>query len=215
MAFSFFLCGVSASATLFSDIGNSPTQTWGTGALSVSGAYSLNGAEVWWAAPFTVSGVGSFSVTEADFALSYMGNASVTLASVWSDVDGAPGADIGPVWSLTPTTEFSACCTPVSQTGITGLTLSGGATYFMVLQPQDSRSDSWNLWYLNSQGDYNSMYYSVSEGPWTLDSNYTPMTAFDLLGNSAAPEPSALAFLGAGIVLLGLLKSRGKRQRSR
>jgi len=214
---SLFVCGVSEAGTvLFSDIGSSPTQAWSSGGYSVSGATSGNGAEIWWAASFTVSGTGNFSVTEADFALSYLANPSVTLASVWSDVGGAPGADIGPVWSLTPTTEFSDCCTPVSQTGITGLTLTGGTTDFMVMKPQVSDSNAWNLWYVNNQGDYDAMYYSDNEGPWMPNPNFgTQIVAFDLTGNaisSGAPEPSTISLLGTGAALLGLLRFRGKRQ---
>ena len=106
-----------------------------------------------------------------------------------------------------PTGNFRDTSTPgdvVSITGISGVTLTGGDEYFLVLEPL--ATDGSLAWYVNNQNITGDVLLSADGGTtWTGGIGTT--AASDVLGSSNAagtPEPSTFALPGAGIALLGL-----------
>jgi hypothetical protein len=87
----------------------------------------------------------------------------------------------------------------VSITGITGLTLTGGQQYFMVLGPLSFSELSMNGWSENNQGVNGLDLSSVNGGPWNSNGSQ-PLGAFAIYGD--APEPGALLLAGTGLIAL-------------
>jgi hypothetical protein len=71
--------------------------------------------------------------------------------SFYMDIDadnaGQPGSVLKSFTGLSSSTQFGDCCGLISLTGITGLTLTAGTNYWMVMGPtniNDNTYDAWN-----------------------------------------------------------------------
>jgi hypothetical protein len=205
---SFFLCSSPGMAgTLFTDLGT------GGSAYATSGpTWAVNGSGLGpsiqshtAAGLFTVAGSGSNAVTQIDLALAWVGTGLNTFsAAIWTDNSGLPGTQVsGAYWSLTSNLEYGLCCSLVTIPGITGVSLTGGQQYFMVLGPISATSDLEWIW--NSQGVTGLTLASLDGGStWEFAFAGSTLGAFDVLG-TATPEPGTMGMLGGGLLALGLL----------
>jgi hypothetical protein len=206
------LCSLPAMADqqLFSDLGTGSTVYSTTSGWVISSSNS--GASTTTADLFTVSGVGNFSVTQIDLGVTNFEGSDTFDAAIFTDVSGAPGSDVGSVeWnSLTTSTPYDTCCGLVSITGITGLTLTGGQSYFLILGPANITQESENVLMSNTLGVTGDVQYSINGGTnWNNDGTST-LGAFDVLGNaSSVPEPGSLLLFGT--VLIGILGIRRRK----
>lgn len=149
---------------------------------------------------FTVSGSGSLPVTGIDLAVGYATAPDAFSASLWTDVGGQVGTQVaGAYWSLSTTSFWLNCCNVVSIAGITGVTLTGGQQYFLLIAPLDPSDSTYNLWLSNNQGVTGQVAVSTNGGSTWGYSNEA-LGAFDI---TSSPEPASwpmlLALVGAGL----------------
>jgi len=145
---------------------------------------------------FTVAGSGSLSVSEIDLAV---GNvtpyANTFFATIWTDSTGLPGIQVADAdWSTSTSATAGTCCGLVSLTGITGVNLTGGDQYFMILGPLSVSDTSLNAWNDNNQGATGLVLYSNNGGSTWVSNGTVTIGAFDVL-SGATPEPTSFSLM--------------------
>jgi len=144
---------------------------------------------------FAVAGSGSLSVSEIDLAV---GNvtpyANTFFATIWTDSTGLPGIQVADAyWSTSTSATFGTCCGLVSLTDITGVNLTGGDQYFMILGPLSVSDTSFNGWNDNNQGATGLDLYSRNGGSTWVSNGTVTIGAFDVL--SGTPEPTSFSLM--------------------
>jgi hypothetical protein len=202
-------------ASIFSDLGTgnntylNNTNSWGIeGTANSFSAGIAQGV----AALFTAGGSGSEAVGQIDLGVWLFSGSGTFTASIWTDVAGKPGAQVaGAFWSLATSNSYPNCCNLVTVSGISGVTVTGGQQYFMILQPVSYSDSSTNGWNYNSQGVSGDVQISQNGSTWGDTGTSANYAAFDVLGPATVPEPGSLLLIGAGLVALGLKKHQTPR----
>src|SRR5579862_3463315 len=136
---------------------------------------------------------GDFNVTQIDVSLSYTEGDNSAVISLFTDDSDAPGTLLGS-WAVSGQPDNPLPVTTVS--GISGVTLTSGASYFLEILPGDTTTqDGWNYNGLGETGE-------VFDPPYGgLD---LTLPAFDVLGTPLAsvPEPASLVFCGMALLAL-------------
>ena len=196
------------ATTLFTDLSSSNPPYNSSIGHAVSGSATANGGFTE-AMEFTVAGSGSKSVGQLDFAVTFSNFAATFNAAIFTVGAGKPGVQVANAsWTNLPdTAEF--CCSLVTVTGITGVTLTGGTSYYMVLSTSSTTASmSWDD-EDNSIGVSGDRQYSNNGGvSWTDTGVINPLSAFDVLSGLATPEPAAMLSMGCALGLLATLRMR-------
>jgi hypothetical protein len=194
---------VMADDVFFSDFGPGFSYYSGAG-WTVSGASTAPG-EYTAANLFTAAISGS--VGQIDVALSRNGGDGTAAVSLWTNNNGLPGTPLG-AWGVTSLQDFGGCCGVVTISGIAGVNLTAGESYFMMIATGEP--SNWNVWNFNDQFVTGLDLFSQDQGlTWTSQPNGT-LGAFDVrTASTAVPEPSTVVLFGT--VMMGVIALRRRK----
>jgi len=199
-----------AATTLYSDLGpsnayNPTTELDIAGSTSIY-AFSNNSVGQTVAEEFTISGIGPTPVSEIELAVSNIIGLDTFYAGIFSDNGGVPGTEVpDALWDLSTNIGSGTCCNLVA-IDVTGVTLTPGVEYFLVLGPQSNSDSSWNGWNLNSQGATGVSLVSDNGGTTWTGAQTTTLAAFAIL----SPEPGSWLMIAFGAAAI-ITRARYKR----
>lgn len=180
--------------TFFSDLGESGTGYQCCAAWMVAGSGAPTGASNTAANLFT--SLGSGSVSQIDVAVGDISGVNSFFVALYTASGGSPGTLIAQWSNLSSKTTYGlgGCCGLVTITGITGVSLTAGTSYFLVLGPTNLSSTTSEGWNLNSTGATGLDLYANSgcqNGSgngcnWNSNGTQTTLGAFDILGGSGS-----------------------------
>lgn len=147
------------------------------------------------------------SLDQIDVALSNMGGSDTALVGIWTrSAGGHPGYNLGS-WMVTGIPAYgSTSNSPMTVSGISGITLAGGAHYYVSVSPVSNNDDSKNGWNFNSIGATGNTQANYGWG-WS-SSGVGTATAFDVMG-TPVPEPGTIALMIGGFA--GAMRLRRRR----
>lgn len=198
---------VRADQVIYSNLG--PGGTYFGGAFAVTDFQSV-------AAPFTVMGSSNFSLSRIDIALTFFRSefpvtTDATLELLNNSGSATPGSTVLSTWNLTNLPNSTSTSIQPGQTisGITGITLDAGTTYWLAVFAPSGRIDVIDTWdSATSNQSLGTAAISQNAGGMWFPVNGGNL-AFDVLGTPAPPaqEPSSLLLLGGGLLtLVGLAR---------
>lgn len=197
------------AGAIFSDFGTGYSYLTTQTGYIIQAATAPPDGDTFTAAAFTPSSTAT--VSQVDLALSAWPNqqaASLTAGLYETAVDGVPADVPLESWSISGS-NLSQSGSIITLESAGGISLTGGDEYWIGLGWAGSDSTQEDDWFDNDQG---------ATGPLRVTSHSysnANLPAFDVLGTSTtttAPEPSSLALMGAGFLLLLALPALRRRR---
>jgi hypothetical protein len=206
------LGGAANADVIFSNLGagNSYNSTLGGFAVINVGGTTQSLAQLFTSAA-------NYNVTGIDIGLVYQYGTNSDVVSLWTDVAGAPGTQLGS-WTASGFPSSVTLTTPTDTMSggqvisVTGVALSAGQSYFLVA---GLPANGTNLtWFWQTTAPSANSYADTSGSGWKSGSG--PDGAYAVFGNAvtSVPEPStwAMMLLGfAGVGYAGRRKAKKNR----
>jgi hypothetical protein len=175
-----------ASTIVFSNLGAGSSYSCCSGS-TISATQSVAGL-------FSVPAGPDLDLTRLDVAVTILSGTNSSVATLLSDAGGRLGATLGS-WTLAPLPRLGMSVIVPGQTisGISGISLRAGSTYWLAVSPGDNTTFA--AWQDNTTGATLPGAFT-DNGVWRYGSGYR--MAFDVIGTSV-PEPGTLLLVGLGL----------------
>ena len=200
--------GPVSAATSFTDL--NPNGSLGSGQFTVYFVDNYGTKYYYLPQEQFTAGV-SVALTEIDVGLNVSyGLAGSVYAILYSSVGNTVGSVLGS-WKLTTPAIMGTYL--ATATGITGINLVAGTSYFLGIQAGSDQGSGDLFLVSNDQAVSGILYERI--GSSSTETNYGQVTlsAFDLIGNgTSVPEPASLAILGFGIGVLAAARRYAARR---
>lgn len=170
----------SVQAVLFSDFSTTSNRYECCIGFPVAGSGTI-GSSFTAANLFTLEGGGAQDITTIDIGIGYVANPPTFDLQIYTDNGNLPGVLLYEQDGLESTTAFKNCCDAVT-INPSGLTLTGGTQYFIVLRPVSLTDTSELFWNTNSLGVTGLDLYSGDGGQTWISNGEQRLGAFDILG---------------------------------
>jgi hypothetical protein len=178
--------------TIFNNIGTAYPKGsyWCCEGFTITGPTAISGfPEFWSAAAFTPSA--NQTITKIKVAVGFVEGTNGIVLALYNDASGVPGTRIQ-TFNLSGLPNFGSCCVVEVRTDATGIPVTGGTQYWIVLKTNSKTSNTWAAFNVNDTDQVDpapaAQYCSADKGgscgsndKWTAFQSQ-PGLAFAVLG---------------------------------